>query len=540
MRRDPCSSPESGPDNRIREDLSRPEAYPHPVEEVEILQTHVSFLFFAGERVYKVKKPLDLGFLDFTSRESRLHYCREELRLNRRLAPRTYIEVAPVTEGEDGRLCVGGAGPVVDHAVVMERLPAHRMMDRFLARGALDNAMLMALARLLARFHQGAARGPGVDEHGEIESVRRNVKENFEQLAPYAGDGPEALCSERLLEHVASEARSFLARNEDLFRRRIEEGRIRDGHGDLHCGNICFLPEEIVIFDCIEFSERFRCGDVACDLAFLAMDLDRRGYRAFSAYLARRYAELVDDAELHAVLDFYKGYRAMVRAKVAAFRSATEALSSDEREAARREARAYLQLAASYVLPPALLLTCGLPASGKSVAARRLAKAFHAVLLRSDVVRKRLAGMAPAQRSREGFESGIYTPAHSDATYAALLDRARAELASGRTVVVDATFTQAKRRLPFVELARECGVPLIAVELRCPEEEIRRRMAQRAGDPREVSDADWEVYRRARESFEPPRELPAERHLEFPGTSAAEDLALAVTERLLPAGDEGA
>jgi aminoglycoside phosphotransferase family enzyme len=490
-------------------DLVRPEAHAARPDRVEFLATHISWLFLAGERVYKVRQPVDLGFLDYTTPERRRHYCEEEVRLGRRTAPGVYLGVVPITRGTDGHLRIGGDGPALEYAVEMVRLPADRMLDALLERGELDNAMLAEVRDLLVRLHEEAATGPGVDEHGAPAAVRSNAAENFEQLAPFVGEpgAGDALLTARHLAFLRDRQLGFLDANEELLRRRVAEGRIREGHGDLHAGNLCFLEGGVIAYDAIEFSARFRCGDVAADLAFLAMDLDERGYPAFGAHLARSYAEAAGDAELPALLPFYKGYRAVVRGKVAALTAAGR--QGEARLAEKRRAMRYLQLAAAYELPPTLLLMCGLPASGKSFLARDLARALRAVLLRSDTRRKLLAGLRPTERTGAGVGEGLYGAGRKAAVYRALLEDAIRHLRAGHSVLVDATFTSRAERERFVDAAVRLGLPYQVVLVTAPEALVLERLAARALDPEAVSDADEAVYRAALATFEPPDEVPA-------------------------------
>jgi predicted kinase len=304
----------------------------------------------------------------------------------------------------------------------------------------------------------------------------------------------------------------FLERGSALFGERVREGRIRDGHGDLHAGNVCLTDDGILVYDCIEFAPRFRCGDVACDLAFLAMDLDYRGFRGFARFLVRRYAEHAGDRDLEQLIGFYKGYRAVVRAKVASIAAASAGVPLESREERRLEAMRYFHLAAAYELPPALILTCGLPASGKTTAATFLAAPFEALIARSDTRRKLLAGVPPSTHASAEFERGIYAPGMTERTYRALLDDAARALSSSRSVVVDASFSHAAQRAPFAKLAQSMSLPFLVVETSASEETIRARMARRVGDPHEASDADIGVYLRMRETHEPPGELRA-RHV---------------------------
>ena len=311
------------------------------------------------------------------------------------------------------------------------------------------------------------------------------------------------------------------------------EGRIREGHGDLHAGNICLTDDDgIVIYDCIEFCRRFRCRDVACELAFLAMDLDLRGFRGFAGFFLRRYATMTDDADLPLVAGFYKLHLALVRAFVASVRAADPLLDEDDRIPARAEARRYVHLAGAYALPPALILMSGLPATGKSHAARALAHPFEAVVLRSDVVRKELAGSTPAPVGGPS-ETGRYAPEVTRRTYAALLERARDHLGRGRTVIVDATFSTAAKRRLFLDAAGALEVPCVLVEMTCSETVVRERLRARAGDADEPSDADWSVYRYAKERFEPPREIPERLRIRLDSSRTGEQTVAAVIDRLV-------
>jgi len=519
--------------------LRRPEAYAAgAAAPVEHLATHISWLFFVGERVYKVKQPVDFGFLDYTTPEARRHFCEEEVRLNRRLAPDTYLGVVPIARLADGSLRVGSIGDepapegqVVDWAVEMLRLPEERMLARLLERGEIDNAMMNELAELVVRFHAGAATGEGVDEHGALAAIRANVEENYAQLLPYRGElgsltteGKPAVIS--LIQHdfLRGRREAFLADEAELLERRVREGHVREGHGDLHAGNLCFKPEGIVAYDCIEFSRRFRCGDVAADLAFLTMDIDLRGFPSFARYLARQYARLALDPELGVVEPFYRGYRAVVRGKVTAF-AAAAASDPARRDELARESMRYLQLATAYELQPALVLMCGLPASGKSWLARRLARPLRAICLRSDARRKLLAGLPVGGHAPKGYGEGLYSEESRARTYRALLGDAIEMLEAGHSVVVDATFARRAERARFVDAAERMDLPYYVLHVTASEETTRRRLAERAADPSNISDADFSVYERAKESFEAPEEVPGGHVLELESGDRPPELA---------------
>ena len=359
---------------------------------------------------------------------------------------------------------------------------------------------------------------------GNPAAVRHNVEENFTTLANFAGSPSDraqgkALLSLVVLDFLRQRARRFLDGKADLFERRVAEGRIREGHGDLHAGNLCFTAEGIVAYDCLEFAPRFRCGDVAADLAFLCMDLGRRGYPAFAAYLARRYVDAAGDRELPKLLPFYKGYYATVRGKVAALAAVDPAVPEDERAERRREAMEYLHLAAGFELPPTLVLLCGLPACGKSFVARAVARSLGAALFQSDVRRKLETGRRPEASAAEAPDAGLYAPEQRDRTYRSLLESAVTTLRGGQSVVVDATFSRRHRRAPFVDAMTRLDLPWFLVHVTADERLIRERLARReaeAGGARDAaSDAGLAVYNSEKEAFEPPDELAPDRALEI-------------------------
>lgn len=518
--------------------LLAPATWSDAREEIEFVETHISRLYFTSTRVYKLKKDLSLPFLDYSSLELRKHFCEEELRLNRRLAPDTYLRVAPLRRDANGRVRLDGEGETVDWVVEMARLPAQRMLDALLERGELDNEWVGDVARFVAEFHRSAERGPRIARFGSIDAVARNARDNLDALEEHvAGRGVDAL-SARALAFLRKQLEEELVRLAPQIEARASSGRVCDGHGDLHSGNICLSEQGVVAYDCVEFSQALRCSDVASDLGFLCMDLDLRGFRGFSEVLAREYVTHSDDAELLELLDFYKAYRALVRAKVGAIR-ASQATSAEQRALERGAAQSYVHLALSYALPPVLILTCGLPASGKSWLARHLASPFEAAELSSDVRRKILAQRPRTRSEGEAYESGLYSPTLKERTYESLLETSR-ELLSGsahsrrRSVVVDATFSTRAWREPFRALARELGAPFVLVHAHADEERTRQRMEARKGERDESSDADWGVYLRAKPSFEPPDELASRERVDHAsGIVSAEDTVREMLDRVL-------
>ncbi len=322
--------------------LMEPAAYPEPTAAVALVQTHISYVFLTDHFAYKVKKPVDLGFLNFTTLRRRHHYLNEELVLNRRLCPEIYLTVLPITvRGRGVRL--GGQGHPVEYALKMVRMPQDRMMDEVADRGELRREHIDGIIETLVPFYQQAATGPRINKYGEPAIIAYNHEENFIRTEPLVG----FMLPRERFEAIRAFARAFLARRRALFLRRVREGRIRDCHGDLHMRNIC-LAARVHVFDCIEFNPRFRYGDVAADIDFLAMDLDFHGFRELSRHFVRRFAESSRDPELLELLDFYKCYRACVRGKINAFTAQDPEQTPTVREQALKVARAYFALAGKY------------------------------------------------------------------------------------------------------------------------------------------------------------------------------------------------
>ncbi len=484
----------------LLEALQNPEVYPEKPESVEMIQTHVSAIFLAGEHVYKIKKPVNFGFLDFTTLEKRRHFCEEEVRLNRRLSPEVYLGVVAIRLRE-GRVELGeGPGEIVEYAVLMKKLPSACMMDRRLSEGKVTPELLQKIAAKVAQFHDHAASSAEIASFGGVEVIRTNVEENFAQTEKYVG----VSLSEKEFSEIRDQTRIFLEARLPLFAKRIADGRIRDCHGDLHLQHIC-LDDNILIFDCIEFNQRFRYGDVAADIAFLLMDLDFHGCPQLSADLAAEYLSISKDWPLYLLLNFYKTYRAYVRGKVISFRLDDPAISDREKAAAREESQRYFRLASSYAKKmnrPVLVVTCGLMGTGKSTTARALADALGWTWLRSDEVRKELARIPAQERRYEPFHQGIYAPEFSERTYLALFERARHLLQGGSSVILDASFKKEKDRAAARDLAGELSSDFLLIECTCEEEKIRERLERRAAKKHEPSDGRWEIFQEQKGDFE--------------------------------------
>jgi aminoglycoside phosphotransferase family enzyme len=325
------------------EALLKPQTYPHNPPEVTVVQTQMSFVFLTGDYVYKVKKPVNLGYLDYTTLEKRQLFCHQELKLNRRLCSNAYLAAVPITQDSLG-VHVEGQGEAVEYAVKMRQLPQERMMDVLLPQDKVTKEMIARVAEKLAGFHQNAKTNPEIAAFGKLDVIRQNTSENFAQTERYIGRS----IPRTTYNHIQGHTDDFIGSNASLFDKRVNEGRIRDCHGDLHAAHVCFTSD-ICIYDCIEFNDRFRYSDVASEIAFLAMDLDRYRRSDLSRHFVNTYVKLSHDEELLKLLNFYKCYRAYVRGKVESFKLDDPLISENEKARALETAQRYFQLAESYI-----------------------------------------------------------------------------------------------------------------------------------------------------------------------------------------------
>ncbi|MEX2466217.1 MAG: AAA family ATPase [Gemmatimonadota bacterium] len=489
--------------SRLLRDLARPDAYPHDASDLEIIQTHISVIALAGRYAYKVRKPVDLDFLDFTTLEKRLHDCREEVRLNRRLAPDVYLGVVPLVESERG-LLVDAEGSPAEYAVKMERLPSEATLLERLLDNALEADVLRSLGRRIAAFHDRSESGPGIARYGQWETVAGNARENLEQSA---GHVPECV-SDAVFRRLHDILELRLRELRSLIEDRARAGVPRDTHGDLHLDHVYLFPErrspnDLVVIDCIEFNERFRYADPVADMAFLVMDLKAHGRRDLAQVFEEAYFDEADDQEGRNLLSFYVSYRAAIRGKVAGFVANDEEVPRDERRSAVRRARAHWLLALSELEEPGrrpcLVLVGGLPGTGKTTVSEVLAEDAGFEVVSSDRVRKGLAGLSAEASGAASFGKGIYTPEWDDRTYEACLEEATQRVRQGKRVIVDASFREEARRRTFLEAARDLGVRSLFFECRTAPDVVRERIEGRRGG---ASDADWSIYQAAAESWE--------------------------------------
>lgn len=484
---------------RLLAALSRPAVFGPGCTRAERLETHISFVLLTGQHAYKIKKAVDLGFLDFTTLAARRHFCEEELRLNRRLAPALYLDVVPITGSVDAPV-LGGDGPAVEYAVRMREFPQNTLASHIVARGELSPVDIDALAGKVAAFHGASGVAARNGAFGAPDEILRIARQNFGQLQPHlataAGrDELEALRAWTEREHAARHS---------AFLRRREQGFIRECHGDLHLNNIARIDGELTIFDCIEFNESMRWIDLMSEVAFTVMDLHYRGRVDLARRFLNTYLEWTGDYAGLTVLRFYLVYRALVRAKIARLRAAQLEAGAAKR-ALLTEYRAHVTLARSYAQSshPALVVTHGLAGCGKTTLSQALLEAIGAVRVRSDVERKRMHGVGPLERGRNGIDRGLYAAGVTEATYRELGALARKIVGAGLVAIVDATCLKRWQRDQFRDLAAELGVAFVIVDFSASDTTLRRRIAERAAKSSDASDADLAVLDQQLRSSEP-------------------------------------
>lgn len=523
--------PSSAITPHILEYLREPSVYPVNTRTVELIQTHISWLFLTDTHVFKIKKPVNFGFLDFSTLDLRRFYCLEELRLNRRLCPDMYEQVIALRETGVG-VSFTGDGKVIEYAVMMKRLPADRMLDRLVDSGRISAAEIRTVAAEISRFHSTAATSPHISEFGSLEQILSNWRENFEQAAPFQTSTLPPQVSSTIRSYVET----FAASHRPLFAKRVDNGYIRECDGDIHLGNICLLNGKAYIFDCIEFNERFRNSDTAADISFLLMDLEyyRRPDLADEALAA--YIAASGDTECAQLITFYKVYRAFVRGKVESLQLLDAGIGPEARVAAEKRAIGYFRLAQRYCLrcnlPPTLFITCGTMGCGKSTLAGQLAFELGLKTYNSDIERKKLAGLPPESAAQVAFGVGLYSSEMSELTYRQLERLAGDELACGRSVLIDAGFGTATGRASFARLAASHGARFAILFVRCDPGEQERRLRERSSRGVSVSDGRVELLGQQESFFEPPDD--SEGTVIPLDTSGASDHALnSVYERLL-------
>ncbi|MBE9540455.1 MAG: AAA family ATPase [Proteobacteria bacterium] len=474
--------------------LLSPEAFPHAVKKLELLETHISWVILTGDFAYKIKKPLDLGFLDYSTLAQRQHYCSREIELNRRYTPELYLGVVPVTGSKEAPK-MDGKGPIVDYAVKMKQFDSDSLLGTLSEKGELTGALVHSIASELAKSHRdfssvnSATGNPGAMQDAMIQ--------NFDQMREYAIDD-DAIAQ---LDSLEAWTRQQLAKLLPYMSERVEQGHVKDLHGDLHLNNMIVMDGSVRFFDCIEFNENFRLMDTMAEIAFLAMDMADRGERAQK--ILNDYLEYTGDYAGLQVLDLYRVYFAMVRAKVALMQESNSNKDIQQTPCYQVFTR-FLQLGLSFISarPPFLVLMHGVSGSGKSTVAAQVAEHFSAIRLRSDVERKRLFALLP-DSSSDSIEEDIYSADASRKTFEHLADASRRVIDSGSPCIVDATFLDSSVRKIFIDLAEELDVPAVILSCSVSEQCLINRLQHRGQNENDASEADIEIMRQQVKQLEP-------------------------------------
>ncbi|MCL2140749.1 MAG: AAA family ATPase [Dehalococcoidia bacterium] len=482
---------------RLISALSHPQIYPEPTDSVILCQTPISCLFFTDEYVYKIKKPIDLGYLDYTSLEQRRYFCEQELILNRRLCPEIYLGVVAITFNGT-TYAFSDSGKPIEYAVKMKRLPEERILYNMLEENTVNFDMMDTLARKVVEFHAHAPTNTQIASYGNIPFLLHNCEENFRQSRQYLGQ----VLTEEQFGLITDFSNSFIKEHSSLLKKRVAKHHIRNCHGDLHTQHICF-SHDIFIFDCIEFNTRFRYCDTASEIAFLAMDLEHKGRADLSRRFLQQYIAQSGDTDATILFNFYKNYRACVRGKVACFSLDDPLMDSVEKERALETAQSYFDLAQSYSRKyPLLIIMVGLTGSGKTTLATALAGRTGAIHISSDITRKRLAGIPETEHHYDELDSGLYSAAFNRKTYDTIFAQATETIENGYSVILDAAFLKREERERAQALAKQKGATILFVECRLDADLTKKRLQQRLSQ-KTASDGCWEVYLKQLEWFEP-------------------------------------
>lgn len=489
--------------------LELPEAYPHNPETVTHVQTHISHVFMTPPYVYKFKKSVDFGFLDYNTLDKRKECCEREVELNRRLSDDIYLGVASVVkEGDTFQISdeVLQSDSVVEYAVKMKQLPEEYFLHTYLENGTLRKGHLDRVAEKLTDFYNRQNPDKRVLEYGKIERIKVNTDENFEQTRDFVGQ----TIAENSYEAIRYFTNQYFEQRSDLFERRVAQKRIVDGHGDLHLEHIHITPQKVQIYDCIEFNDRFRYGDLAADLAFFAMDLDFNNCWQKERYFIDRMTQKLDDADLPEIIDFYKCYRAYVKGKVKSLQSTEDEVPQTEREQAAQTASAYFNLSLRYALlgsKPMVLIFMGGVGTGKTTLAKHFEEKLNIDRYSSDRIRKSMAGLSLKKRTPPEQRTELYSKSMSEQTYKRLLAKMEERIGEGNNVILDATFSDRISRKALVQKFRDMEINYLFIEATATEEVIKGRLKNRDQQDDVVSDARLEDFENLTSRYAPPTEL---------------------------------
>lgn len=490
--------------------LSQPSSYPHKPDSVQHIQTHISHVYIVPPYVYKLKKPLNLEFLDYSSLEKRHRFCQQEVKLNRRLCREVYLGVEAICQSEAGFQIIpeeqASQDRVVEYVVKMKQLPQEYFLQHYVANATLTSEHLDRLADTLVTFYQDQHVSEEAEKWGNIETIRYNTDENFRQVAPFVG----TVIDEMAFEAIKKFTNLYFQKKRGLFHQRVTEKRIVDGHGDLHLDHIHISPDGVCIYDCIEFNDRFRYGDLASDLAYLAMDLDFHDHPKSESYLINQMAERLEDYKLNQILNFYKCYRAFVKGKVKSIQSQDGEVKKAEHRKLSEVAKCYFNLSLKYALlgsKPIVLIFIGEVGTGKSTLAKKLHETLNIDWFSSDFIRKKMAGVPLYQRTPESKRKFLYSDPMTDKTYRKLREKARSQLEAQKSAILDATFSNKEKRATFIHLLEARGIDYYFIETQASAQTVQNRLRDRPHQKHVISDARLKDFKFLKDRYEAPREI---------------------------------
>jgi aminoglycoside phosphotransferase family enzyme/predicted kinase len=511
--------------NRLIQFLLKPLSYPYKARKVKHIQTHISDVFIAPPFVYKVKKPVDFGFLDFTTLKKRKLYCEKEVELNRRLCD-IYIGVEEISKS-DGAYKFGKGDTTIEYAVKMKRLSDRYFLKNLIHTGKVGLDDLRRIIKKLVEFYKSQGHNVNIDHFGRPENIKSFIYGNISLIKHFIGN----TISSATHEAIKFYNDMFFERYSSLFQERIEKGFIKDCHGDLHLNNINITPDYVCIHDCIEFNDKFRFIDIASDIAFLAMDLDFNGRRDFAAFVVSEISKRMSDDTIFEVIDFYKCYRAVVRGKVESLKSGEANIPKREVRASHKRATDYFRLSLQYALfgsRPSLIVIFGTVGTGKSTLAELISRELDCDVISSDRTRKEMLGIAPTERRYEPFDKGIYSEGTTDRVYNEIIKMGKRAAESGNTAILDASFSKKRHRKLLIKAAESFGIPLFFIQTKASDKTVRERLLRREAIGESISDARLELFESFKKGFEEPRELPRKRYLSV-STDKAPELVLGET-----------
>lgn len=487
-------------DNVLIKNLQNPVIYNHPVKNFKVLETHISWVILTGEYAYKIKKPVDFGFLNYATLDKRKFYCQEEIRLNQFLAPELYCEVVKIT-GDMANPKINGSGEAIEYAVKMREFSQENLLSELQKRHQLNSNVIEQLALQVADFH---LKTPGADKNsilGTPEHVHAPVVQNFDQILPLLTDSKD----KQQLDKLQTWSEAQFKKHHHLFQQRKDQDFIRDCHGDLHLGNIILFNQKPLLFDRIEFNEDFRWTDVVADIAFLAMDLEEHKEFALAKILLNAYFNATGDYQGLAVLPYYQAYRAIVRAKISLFHAQQTNLTETERQALLQKYRNFMHLAETYTqaAKPILLITHGFTGSGKSTIAKSLIEKMTAYHVRSDVVRKQLLGLPANAKTNSRVNQDAYNVDSTKQTYDQLKIIAQQILEAGYSVIIDASFLKQQQRNDFSQLAQKLNIPFLILSCEATRPQIEAWIENRQAHGQDPSEGRIDVLNMQQETSEP-------------------------------------